>query len=76
MGVYGDLVVGERGQSYSETESRLALLGADIRSLAVNWRDLATCPHRLSALQKQVCEERKRDREEEREIEKRYLYRA
>ena len=74
--MYGDLVVGERGQSYAEAESRLAVLGADIRSLAVNWRDLATCPHRLSALQKQVCEEIKRDREKEREIEKPFLYSA
>ena len=69
MGVYGDLIVCERGQSDAVKNARLNSLGADIRALAVIWRDLAMCPHRRSALQKQVCEERKRDREKERERE-------
>ena len=69
MGVYGDLVVGERGQSDPVREARLSSLGTDIRALAVVWRDLAMCPHKRSALQKQVCEERKRDREKDRERE-------
>ena len=76
MGVYGDLVVGERGQSDPVREARLSSLGADMRALAVVWRDLAMCPYKRAALQKEVCEEIKRDREKDREREKQYLYRA
>ena len=76
MGVYGDLVVGERGQSEPVREARLSSLGADMRALAVVWRDLAMCPYKRAALQKEVCEEIKRDREKDREREKQYLYRA
>ena len=76
MGVYGDLIVGERGQSEPVREARLSSLGADMRALAVVWRDLAMCPYKRAALQKEVCEEIKRDREKDREREKQYLYRA
>ena len=78
MGVYGALIVGERGQSDPVRDARLSSLGADIRALAVVWRDLAMCPYKRAALEKEVCEEIQRDREKdrEREREKQYLYRA
>ena len=76
MGVYGALIVGERGQSEPVREARLSSLGADTRALAVVWRDLAMCPYKRAALQKEVCEEIKRDGEKDREREKQYLYRA
>ena len=76
MGVYGALIVGERGQSEIVREARLSSLGADMRALAVVWRDLAMCPYKRAALQKEVCEEIQRDREKDREREKQYLYRA
>ena len=74
--MYGALIVGERGQSEPVREACLSSLGADIRALAVVWRDLAMCPYKRAALQKEVCEEIKRDREKDREREKQYLYRA
>jgi hypothetical protein len=68
-GVYGELVVGERGQSEALKDARLNTLGTDIRVMATWWRDVAMCPHKRLSLKKQVWE-REREREKERERER------